>query len=380
MENPITSEIIWVDTPAALSDMAAILQGYPLLAVDTESNSLFAYQERVCLIQFSTGSADYLVDPLALDDLSPLGPLFASPNIEKIFHAAEYDIICLKRDYGFCFENIFDTMLAARILKYQQIGLGSMLEGEFNIILDKRFQRADWGERPLSDEKKEYARLDTHYLIDLRRRLNDKLVEKGLSDLAREDFERMTKVHANNVENGDSHFWRLALKEDLDLQQLAVLYELYQYRERIAKAKDKPVFKILGDKVLLEIAEIVPRNRDMLGEVTGMNRRMISKHAGEILAAVERGLNGKPPRRPSRVRPNGHYLELHEALRVWRKERAQKLGIESDIVLPRDVMEMIAREEPSDPAQLEKIMQDLPWRFNHYSREILDVIKRQEPS
>jgi ribonuclease D len=82
------------------------------------------YQEQVCLIQFSTGDTDYLVDPLALTDLTPLSPIFADPKIEKIFHAAEYDIICLKRDFGYKFANIFDTMVASRVLGKQAVGLG----------------------------------------------------------------------------------------------------------------------------------------------------------------------------------------------------------------------------------------------------------------
>ncbi|MEM5773869.1 MAG: ribonuclease D, partial [Anaerolineaceae bacterium] len=154
-----------MDQPSALRKMVHDLARCRFVAVDTESNSLYAYQEQVCLIQFSTGDQDYLVDPLAIRDLSSLEPLFSSPHIEKIFHAAEYDIICLKRDFGFSFANIFDTMLAGRILKFDQIGLAAMLETEYGIVLDKRFQRANWAERPLSEEQKAYARLDTHYLI-----------------------------------------------------------------------------------------------------------------------------------------------------------------------------------------------------------------------
>ena len=112
---------------AALRTLAKELQRHPIIAVDTESNSLYAYRERVCLIQFSTPLADTLVDPLALDDLTPLAPIFADPKIEKVFHAAEYDLICLKRDFGFEFANLFDTLVAARILGRKQVGLGAIL-------------------------------------------------------------------------------------------------------------------------------------------------------------------------------------------------------------------------------------------------------------
>src|SRR5512133_1809833 len=124
---------MWVNREPAFRQMVEKLAGFPSLSVDTESNSLHAYQEQVCLIQFSTADVDYLVDPLALPDLSLLGPILANPQIEKIFHAAEYDLICLRRDFNFQFANIFDTMVAARVLGRPAVGLGSLLEAEFGI-------------------------------------------------------------------------------------------------------------------------------------------------------------------------------------------------------------------------------------------------------
>ncbi len=153
---PLSSPV-WVDSVPALERMVVDLQKYPMLGVDTESNSLHAYQERVCLIQFSTHSTDYLLDPFPFENLDLLAPLFANPSIEKIFHAAEYDVICLKRDYGFTFTNLFDTMLAARILGMQAVGLASILEAEFGISVDKKYQRANWGKRPIAQALREYA-------------------------------------------------------------------------------------------------------------------------------------------------------------------------------------------------------------------------------
>ena len=158
------------------------------IAVDTESNSLHAYRERVCLIQFSTPQTDYILDPFAFDNLDALAPIFASPRIEKIFHALEYDLICLRRDYGFEFCNLFDTMQAGRILGRKLAGLDRLLEDKFGVKVNKRFQKADWAVRPLSRDLQLYARLDTHYLIPLRDLLKAELVEKGLWPLAEEDF------------------------------------------------------------------------------------------------------------------------------------------------------------------------------------------------
>ena len=149
VHNAAMIDPIMIAQPESLWRLANKLSAESLLAVDTESNSLYAYREQVCLIQFSTNEQDYLIDPLVLDDLSPLAQLFANPGIEKIFHAAEYDLICLKRDFGFTVNNIFDTMMAARVLGRNAVGLATILEVEFNVHVDKRCQRADWGQRPL---------------------------------------------------------------------------------------------------------------------------------------------------------------------------------------------------------------------------------------
>src|SRR3972149_9442107 len=143
-------EAILITRPADLHQMVDTLSSQPIVAVDTESNSLHAFREQVCLLQFSSPQADYLVDPLALKDLSALAPIFVDEKIEKIFHAAEYDLICLRRDFGFKFLSLFDTMQAARILGYPAVGLDRLLGDKFGVKMDKRHQKADWAARPLS--------------------------------------------------------------------------------------------------------------------------------------------------------------------------------------------------------------------------------------
>jgi len=181
---------VWVHTDELLNRMVEDIASQSRVAVDTESNSLHAFREQVCLLQFSTSRADYLVDPLVLKDLDVLAPIFSNPNIEKVFHAAEYDLICLRRDFGFSFANLFDTMQAARVLGYPAVGLDKLLGDKFNIKMDKRHQKANWAERPLTKDQIHYARLDTHYLFDLRDVLESELREKERLDFALEDFRR----------------------------------------------------------------------------------------------------------------------------------------------------------------------------------------------
>ena len=151
------SPLVLVTDEHSLDQLASALALAPVVAVDTESNSLHAYRERVCLIQISTLVADYVVDPIALPDLRALAPVFANPGHQKILHAAENDLLCLRRDYQFEFANVFDTMTAARTLGWPQVGLAAILNTRFGVTMDKKYQRSDWGRRPLTSEQLEYG-------------------------------------------------------------------------------------------------------------------------------------------------------------------------------------------------------------------------------
>ncbi len=365
---------ILITRPAALHRLAEALMHETVVAVDTESNSLYAYREQVCLIQFSTSSRDFLVDPLSLDDLSPLEPIFSSARIEKVFHAAEYDLICLKRDYGFEFSNLFDTMVAARILGRDTLGLGSLLEAEFGIQVDKRYQRANWGQRPLPAHLLSYAQLDTHYLIPLRERMYAALQEKGVWPLAVEDFSRISAAdgHVNGTKGEDC--WRISGSNDLQPQNAAVLRELCRYRDQLARSLNRPLFKVMGDKTLLEAAARCPRSLEELAEIDGMSEGQVTRHGRAMLAAVERGLSAEPIYPPRSRRPDERYLERLDALRNWRKITARKLGVNSDVVLPRDLLNMVAAHNPSGLEDLVLLLNDVPWRVEHFGGEILDVL------
>jgi ribonuclease D len=368
---------VLVTRPSALKQLVDTLSREPIVAVDTESNSLYVYREQVCLIQFSTRQLDYLVDPLALKDLSMLGPVFSNPKIEKVFHAAEYDVICLKRDFGFRFSNLFDTMLASRILGREAFGLGAILEEEFGVHLEKRFQRADWGQRPLPTYLQAYARLDTHFLIPLRERLYEELVGKELWPLAAEDFYRMSVLNGRSLEERPLDCWRVSGAFDLAPQKAAVLLELCRYRDKVARTINRPVFKVINDQTLVEIAQATPQGLNELMQVRGMSKRQVDRHGMALLAAVRRGLQGRPVQPPRSPRPDEQFLERLEALRRWRKGAAEKMGVKSDVVLPRDLMYALAESDPCSREDLEEAMGEAPWRLEHFGEQILEVLGRR---
>ena len=378
MMEPPDQPPVMVDQVKSLTLLADTLAAQPQVAVDTESNSLFAYQEQVCLIQFSIPTDDYMVDPIALPDLSVLGKVFSDPKIEKIFHAAEYDLICLKRDFEFQFNNVFDTMQAARILGRTNVGLASMLESEFGILIEKKYQRANWGERPLSPAMLAYARLDSRYLIDLRNRLHAELVEKGLLELAQEDFRRVTQVDPGVSELEPPVYWRITGNQALTTEQTGVLQALLEYRDHQARRTDLPPFKVLSNQTLVQIAEELPLTWDALADIPSLSARQRDRHASGLLAAVKHGLLTPPVPRPTNHRRADAILERLELLRDWRKETARKLEVESDVVLPRDVLEEIANKNPATRNDLRVLMQYIPWRFEHYGNQILAVIHHKE--
>lgn len=365
---------IWVDTPAALEKMVSHLKAQPSIAVDTESNSLFAYQEQVCLIQFSTPDTDYLVDPLALKDLSILAPIFADAGIEKIFHAAEYDLICLRRDFHYIFANLFDTMQAARILGRDGVGLGSLLEAEFGIQLDKRYQRANWGIRPLPPAQLAYARLDTHYLFALRERMEAALVEAGRMELAKEDFIRLCRPAENSSNVERDNGWHISGSKELTPQQMAILHELCAYRDGQARAANLPPFKIMSNQALVEIAELEPRLMEELYNLQNLHSRQIQRHGAQLLKAVARGSEAAPVRRHHTPRPDDAIMARLEALRTWRRETGKQLGVESDIILPRDAMFSLAEANPHSMDDIRAVMDDLPYRAEQFGDKILHAL------
>jgi len=365
---------VWVDTASALQHLAELLSQESQIAVDTEANSLHAYQERVCLIQFSTQNVDYLVDPLALDDLTYLAPIFSDPNIEKIFHAAEYDVIGLQRDFDFSFANIFDTMLAARILGYKQVGLGSLMAEKFGVDLDKHNQKADWGQRPLTPSLIDYARYDTHYLIALRNVLEAELHEKDRWELACEDFLRSCFVtNGNNNRAARARWEKIDGRQDLTHRQKTILNELCISREKMAERLDRPLFKVVDDRVLLKVAQAEARTLEELA-VLGLTERQIQRFGKSLLEAVERGQNAPLVQATEAERmPDSMVNRLHR-LKNWRKQKAEAMEVESDVILPRVYMHALAEQNPRTPEAIKKVMAESPWRLENFGREILKAL------
>ena len=344
------------------------------LAVDTESDSLFVYYEKVCLIQISADGQSYVIDPLETGDLSSLNEIFSDPNVLKIFHAAEYDLMCLKRDFGFEFANLFDTMVAARMLGKKEFGLGPLLESEFGIHLDKKYQKANWGVRPLSREMLHYAVNDTRFLSELKEKLLGELRERGMEDMAKEDFDRLCRIHAAASEPHDPVWWRVTGGVELSPAEQAALQGLVEFREKEAQIRDLPPFKILSNNALVNIVLDNPANENALRRLKGVGTGVIRRYGKTIL-----NIN-KSWRRKKRIpqpvltsRPANGILSRKERLKNWRKNVGMELDVPSDVILPRDILEKIAEIGPKNEAELKSLMEELPTRYQRFGKEILEI-------
>ena len=366
---------IFIEKQADFDAVLDVLNKERFLAVDTEANSLYAYREQVCLIQLSTPEKDYIIDPLSIGDIFGLGDVFSDPDIEKVFHASEYDILILHDEYQFEFKNLFDTMLAAQILGRTKLGLDALMDELFGIIVNKKYQRANWGKRPLDDDMLRYAQMDTHYLVQIRQFLGDELEKTGLSPIAQEDFSRACKVYQHTRENNEDPWWRLNGSKKLSPEKAAILKQLYLFRERIAKKKNLPVFKILSSQSLLQLAEKCPKNTRQLSKLELSSKKAVLRYADELIDVIRVGLDSEPIYPPKRVRLDSSYLARENALRDWRKRMAKKMNVNSAVILPRELLYAVVSENPVTMKQLAKVMNDVPWRLERFGSDILSELK-----
>ncbi|ABC81375.1 3'-5' exonuclease [Anaeromyxobacter dehalogenans 2CP-C] len=276
---------VFVSDPDALTRLLDALAGERVLALDTESNSFHVYRERVCLLQLSTRTQDFVVDPISVD-VRPLGEILCDGR-EVVLHGADYDVRCLHREYGWRIPRLFDTMIAARRLGRPGLGLSALVESHFGVRLSKAFQRSDWGRRPLTPDQLAYAALDTHFLLPLFDLLTGELAARGALDEAWKESQRIASVVARERVFDPEGWRRVKGARELDAPGKAVLRALWIAREERARASDRPPFKVLGEPAMLEIARRRPATREALAAIPGVTPSVLGRMGETIAAALK---------------------------------------------------------------------------------------------
>jgi len=347
----------YIETDEELRGVVDRLRGEPLIGADTEAAGYHRYFDRLSLVQLSSRTENFLIDPQTVRDLSPLGELFSDAAVEKVFHDADYDLRILDRDAGLSIAGLFDTQVAAAFLGERSLGLGNIAEKYLGLKLPKEHQRADWGERPLTEGMKQYAAADTAHLPALRDRLREALVEKGRLHWAEEEFRRREQTRWEEPDESREAWMKVKGARDLPPRGMAILRELHAWREGVAREQDRATFRVLGNQGLLEMSANPPAGFSALKNVTGISEGLAQRRGREIMAAVEAGLavpEAELPRWPRSPRwERDPELEARvEALKEARNRRAEALELDPGFIMSRAQLEEVGRARPRSTAEL----------------------------
>ena len=353
----------------------------PVVGIDTEAASFHRYRDRVYLVQLSTPTATVIVDPLGTDGLEGFRRWFETDTTEFVFHDADYDLRLMHREAGLRVHRLFDTRIAAQFLNLPGIGLGAILEQRFGIATDKRFQRADWSARPLSAEMLAYAATDTRFLPALREAFRGELAAIGRLDWVLEESILQTKVEWAPADPPEQSFFRVKGARDLDRRGLAILRELFVWRERTAERLDRASFRVMGNETLLLLTEKRPRTPGDLATIRGVGPDNAARWGDEVLAAIERGLAVPDAALPAfergpRFRPDPAFEVRFERLKQWRTSLSARIGLPPGLLAPNGTLEGIARQVPTTTEALLGLPGVRRWQVGEFGAELLAEIGR----
>lgn len=380
--NPSPLAYHLITTAPALEDLITHLNLEKRFAVDLEADSLFHYQEKICLIQISTERATFIVDPLSLSHIGDFQAVMANDQIQKIFHSADNDLRSLYRDYGIVIHNLFDTQLACRFLGQRSTGLETVLKERFNVALNKKFQKKDWSQRPLSNDMLSYAAQDTCHLIQLADILTSELVEKGRLEWFEEECTLLTQVRPPEPLN-QPLFYKFKGAHHLRPRQLAALENLLQVRDALAREKDRPLFKLISNEALLRIARLLPDSLQQLQHSGALSARQMNQYADLLMAALQNAMRQPESQLPSypsgkapKIAPD--VAERIAALKQWRLNRSADLQLEPGLLCNNNLIQALATSFPQTLEGLASLPEIKRWQAHNFGREILDVLLKFE--
>ena len=365
----------WIDRQDTFDAAAAEIAREPIIAVDTEADSLHSYFDKVCLIQISIPENDLIIDPLSKIDLARFGDVLANPKVTKILHGADYDLRILNRDFGFTTSNLIDTMVSAQLLGYEAFGLAALLDKHFGLKVDKSHQRADWAMRPLPPDMLDYAAMDTRYLVPLADKLRTELIAAGRWEWALEEFSRLEAIRFKESPEDEETWRRLKNIGNLDRRGLAIIRELHGWRDRLARSADRPPFKVIGNDAIIDIAKEKPQDGPALARLKSVSTYHRNRYGGNLLQMVRSVMALPEESLPQRgeTKPWSRDKELENRVNKLKKVRdkiAADLKMDAGVLAPRHVLTAIATT-----ASLDDIPAMRNWQRGVLGQALLDALK-----
>ncbi|MGD2184772.1 MAG: HRDC domain-containing protein [Desulfobacterales bacterium] len=369
-----------ITSQSELQKFASRLKKQPIIGVDLEADSMYHFKEKVCLIQIATSNTTAVIDPLQIKNLSALKPVFRRGDIQKVFHGADYDVRSLYRDFKITINNLFDTELACRFLGFRESGLDAVLTKRYNVRLDKKYQRKDWSKRPLPEDMIAYAAADVHYLIPLAKSLQHELKNKGRLSWVQEECTYLSRVRPATNDSGPL-FLGFKGAGKLGPRGLAVLEELLHFRKKIAQQQDRPLFRIMGNKSIMALAEERPQSIKKLVKTEILGSKQIDRYGEDIISAVKRALRmpaSDLPKYPRKTAPKVPALVAKRVkeLRRWRDQLARKLQIDPAIVCTKALISAIAVKRPANVSSLSTVKELKTWQVTRFGRDIIDILNK----
>jgi len=331
-----------IDSDGKLAEFLPVLRAADWVALDTEADSLHAYPEKLCLLQISTSIGDELIDPLSRVDLHPLWTELQMHQL--ILHGADYDLRLLRKNHSFVPNCIFDTMLASRLLGEREFGLGSLLKRHLGVTLEKGSQKADWSRRPLTPRMEVYARNDTHYLKPLSNILSEQLRQKERLAWLEQSCARLVAECAVPPKPDSDLVWRIRGSNKLTPPSLAILREIWHWREQEALAANRPPFFVLSHETLIEIAEVTTSH----GRIDGLlPRHFSSRRKDGLQEAIQKGLQVRPEEHPHPLRSQSRRQSEAERrrfleLETRRNQKAAELALDPTLIASRAMLLALA--------------------------------------
>ena len=394
----MTQAYTLVERDIDLDTLTQHLGSQQAIAVDIEADSFHHYYPKTCLIQLATSLATFVVDPLALETMEPLKPILESAHIKKVFHGADYDLRSLYRDYAIRPQNIFDTMIASRFLGEKDLGLAAILKNRYGVILDKKYQKANWAKRPLPEAMLLYAAYDTAYLIHLWQTLKASLVDMGRHDWVEEECQLLieectgtdaettsakqrNKRKPRGLEIKKPLFRRFKGAGTMSPRDLAVLEGILVYREKIAMQRDRPPFKIFSNAVIKKLVQVKPTDKEALLAIPGIPVSFVTRYSRGILKVIQKTValpKKRLPLYPKTRRPpsNPGKQSRLKKLKSWRTKKAKELDLDPGLVCNNSLLENLAQANPQSYGRLGEITDMRIWQKKVLGKDIVETLQR----